>query len=652
MPSRNTDRRVQDGKRMTAVVSEGVREPSIPRPWKNPRVVSAALSGVLLATGFVGHHLGISLVAEHALYVVAAIIGGYLFAREAVEELISEREVGIELLMTIAAIVAGLMGQWLESAVLVFLYSIAEAAEEYTEDRARHAIRALMNLAPKMARVRRDSREILLPVEQLRIDDVFVVRPGEAIATDGEVLEGRSSVNQASVTGESVPVEKDSGQKVLAGTLNGEGALTVRATAVFTNNTLARIIHLVQQAQDTKARSQRIIEQFSKRYSPAVLAVGGLLALVPSLLGWPPQEWIMRAVVFIVAAAPCALVISIPITLVAALGTAGRHGVLIKGGVHLENLAQVKVVALDKTGTLTLGQPKVTYVRAFYQNKEEELIAIAAGLESRSQHPLACAILDKARSLAIEPLRVEGFMSLTGAGALGIIDQKLHYIGSEKLLASRGIPLEDVTPYIKVTQRGGNTVVLVANERECIGLIGVADLLRPNAANVIEEIKSAGIEKVVMLTGDNFATATAIVKGTLIDEVRAELLPEQKMAAIVQLETRYGKVAMVGDGVNDAPALAAAHVGVAMGTVGTDVALEAADVALLGDDLSRLPFLIRFSHRTRNVVLQNLAISTIVVGVLAIGAVSGYLNLTAVIIAHEFSELIVVASGLRMLKAG
>ena len=622
----------------------------MPRPWRNPQVVTSAASGLLLLVGFIGGYVGLPSPIQTLLYVIAVVTGGYYFGREALENLVREREIGIELLMATAAIVAGLMGQWAEAATLVFLYSISEAAEGYTADRARHAIRALMDLAPKTALVRRDNQELRIPVEQLRVGDLFIVFPGEALATDGEVVEGRSSVNQAPVTGESVPVEKSAGSKVFAATINGEGALTVRATKTFADNTLSRIIHLVEEAQASKGRSQRFIERFGKRYSPAVLAVGVLIAVLPPLFGLPWHEWLTRATVFLVAAAPCALVISIPITLVAAIGTAGRNGLLIKGGVHLENLAKVRVVALDKTGTLTLGRPEVTDVVTLNGYAEAQVLEGAAALESRSQHPLAQAILNRAKAAGIQPLPADDFQSMTGSGARGNVGGEQLYIGNPKLFADMGLSLPDVLPRIELLQSQGKTVVLLGTEREIRGLLAIADPLRPEAAQAIAELKRAGIERVVMLTGDNPLTAAAIARQVGVDEVHAELSPEDKTRKVAELTARYGKVAMVGDGVNDAPALAAAHVGIAMGAAGTDVALETADVALMGDDLSRLPYLIRFSRRTWNVILQNLALSTIVIGALVVGAVSGYFTLPIAVLAHELSEFVVIASGLRMLK--
>ena len=622
----------------------------MPPPWKNPQVAASSAAGVLLALGFVGSYLGLPHAAGVLFYVAAVFIGGYYFGREAFEELVREREIGIELLMSIAALVAGAMGQWLEAATLVFLYSISEAAEGYMAERTRHAVRALMDLAPKTALVRREGQESRIPVEQVRVRDIFIVLPGESVATDGEVIDGHSAVNQAPVTGESVPVEKSPGGKVFAASINGEGALTVRASKAFADNTLSRIIHLVEAAQASKGRSQRFIERFGRRYSPAVLAAGALIALVPPLFGLPWEEWLTRATVFVVAAAPCALVISIPITLVAALGTAGRNGLLIKGGVHLENLARVKVVALDKTGTLTLGRPEVTDVLVFWGNNEREVLEAAAALESRSQHPLAQAIVRRAQAIGLEPTPAVDFRALTGAGALGLVGGREFYIGSPKLFADLAVPVADVMDKVQRLQSQGKTVVMLGTHSSIQALFAIADPLRPEAADAIADLKRAGIERVVMLTGDNPLAAAAIAEQVGVDEVHAELSPEGKTRKVAELEARYGKVLMVGDGVNDAPALAAAHVGIAMGAAGTDVALETADVALMSDNLARLPYLIRFSRRTWRVVLQNLALSVVVIGSLIAGSVTGFFTLPIAVLAHEISEFVVIASGLRMLR--
>jgi Zn2+/Cd2+-exporting ATPase len=623
----------------------------VPPPWRNPPVVTSVISGLLLVVGFAGGFLGVSDAVQTTIYIAAVVVGGWFFGREALEELVKEREIGIELLMSVAAVVAGLLGQWGEAAMLVFLYSISEAAESYTEERTRGAIRALMDLAPKTACVVREGEEIRLSIDELVVGDRFIVRPGEAIPTDGEIIEGASSVNQAPVTGESLPVDKMIGDTVFAATLNGEGALTVLATKTAADNTLARIIEMVEAAQASKAQSQRFIERFGRRYSPAVLAVGILIVLIPGVMGLDWQEWLSRATVFIVAAAPCALVISIPITLVAAIGTAGRNGLLIKGGVHLENLAKIRVVAMDKTGTLTRGTPAVTAIEALGDCSETELLRIAAALEARSQHPLAQAVLEHAEAKDISLAAAQDFRSLTGAGARGLVDGKAYHIGSPALFSELGADMSSVTSRVESLQRDGNTVVLVGDTEVVIGLIAMSDPLRPGAVEAIHALKAQHMDKLIMLTGDNRLAAEAIAAQVGIDEVRADLKPEDKSRAVEALDRQYGRVAMVGDGVNDAPALAAAHVGIAMGAAGSDVALETADVALMADDLSKLPYLFQFSQRSWHVIRQNLVLSILVITVLAITALTGVLSLPVAVLAHEVSEFIVIASGLRLLRS-
>ena len=624
---------------------------AVPPPWRNPPVVTSVVSGLLLALGFAVGLIGVSDILQTTVYVAAVVIGGWFFGREALEELIKEREIGIELLMSVAAIVAGLMGQWGEAAMLVFLYSISEAAESYTEERTRGAIRALTDLAPKTAWVIRDGEEIRLSIDELIVGDRFIVRPGEAIATDGEIIEGASSVNQAPVTGESVPVDKAIGNTVFAATLNGEGALTVLATKTAADNTLARIIQMVEAAQASKGQSQRFIERFGRRYSPAVLALGMVIVTIPGLMGLGWQEWLTRATVFIVAAAPCALVISIPITLVAAIGTAGRNGLLIKGGVHLENLAKIRVVAIDKTGTLTQGTPEVAAVESLGDYSEADVLRIAAALEARSQHPLAQAIMQRAQTHAVPVQAAQDFRSLTGAGARGQVDGNVYHIGSPALFANLGVDMAPVAPSIEALQRDGNTVVLVGGANALVGLIAMSDPLRPGAVEAIRALKAQHMDRIIMLTGDNRLAAESIAAQAGIDEVRADLSPDDKRRAIEALDRQQGRVAMVGDGVNDAPALAAAHVGIAMGAAGSDVALETADVALMADDLAKLSYLFEFSQRTWRVIRQNLVLSITVIAMLAITALTGVLSLPVAILAHEISEFIIIASGLRLLRS-
>lgn len=636
---------------------EGREPPALPKPWRNPKVVTSAASGLLLLVGWLAGWATGAEVVSFPIYLSAIVIGGYFFGREALAELLFERRVGIELLMSIAAISATALGQPAEGAMLVFLYSISEAAEGYTEEKTRSAVRALMALAPKTALVRRDGREVEIPVEELRVGDTFIIKPGQSIATDGKILTGTSSINQAPVTGESVPVEKQPGDQVFAASINGEGALEVSATRTYADNTLSRIIKMVEEAQERRGKSQRFIERFGAWYSPAILLIGILVAItLPLILAMAWEDALMRATVFIVAAAPCALVISIPITMVAALGTAARHGVLIKGGVYLEELAKVQVVAMDKTGTLTKGEPEVTDIVLARGGlggaaSDDELLAVAAGIENRSEHPVARAILKRAQDASLTVPEVTAFRALTGAGATADLDGRTVYVGNPQLFENRlAVGLGRLKDDISRLQNEGKTVVVVGSENAPWGLIAVRDNIRPNARKAVEALHATGVRKVVMLTGDNQRTGDAIGKEAGIDEVFADLKPEDKVSKVRELARAVGHVVMVGDGVNDAPALAEADVGVAMGAAGTDVALETADVALMADDLEKLVYALSLSARTQTVIRQNLGLSIVVIGGLIVGAVSGVFSLPFVVLAHEVSEFLVIGSALRMLR--
>lgn len=638
---------------------QGREIPAPPKLWRNTKVLASAASGLLLAAGWLVGLAGASEAIPMAIYVAAIATGGYFFAREAVEELFVEREVGIELLMSVAAIAALVLGQGAEAAMLVFLYSISEALEGYTEAKTRSAIQALMDLTPKRALVKREGGEVEIPVEEIVVGDVFVVRPGQSVATDGIVQVGNSSVNQAPVAGESVPVEKQPGDTAFAGSINGEGVLEIRATKTFGENTVSRIIQMVEEAQERKGTKQRFIERFGARYSPAVLGIGILVAILPPLL--VDVSWItslIRATVFVVAAAPCALVISVPITLVASLGTGARKGVLIKGGVFLEELARIKVVALDKTGTLTRGEPEVTDVLVCADGRPDQaatpndILAAAAGVERYSEHPLARAILRHAQAQHVTPLEVADFRALTGAGASGRLREKTVYVGKPDFFDKQlGVNLDDSRDDVSRLQAEGKTVVFVGDDKAAWGLIAIRDNVRPNARGAIEALHAIGITNVVMLTGDNERTAHAIAGELAIDEVYADLKPEDKVTKVRELGQRYGHVAMVGDGVNDAPALAEATVGIAMGAAGTDVALETADVALMADDLEKLVYALQLARRSQSVVTQNLVLSLVVIGTLVVGAIAGAFSLPIAVLGHEISELVVIASGLRMLRS-
>ncbi len=625
---------------------------TLPKPWKNPKVVTSAVSGLLLGVTYVLSASGlIAVPVAYGLYALAMVIGGYYFGREALQELIAEFHIGIELLMSIAAIIAYLLGQPAEAAILVFLYSISEAAEGYTEERTRGAIRALMELAPKTALVIRNGRELEIPAEEIQIGDRFIVKPGGAVPTDGKIVKGRSSLNEAPVTGESMPVEKGEGDMVFAGTINETGALEVVATKTFEDNTISRIIHLVEEAQEEKGESQKFIQRFGRKYSPAVLLIGLLIAIVPPLFGAAWKTWLIRSTVFIVSAAPCALVISIPITIVATIGTASRRGVLIKGGVYVEQLARIEVVCFDKTGTLTRGTPVLTDIIPLNHEDTRRLLSLAASAEKRSEHPLAKAIVQHAQRENVPLKDPESFEALPGAGLRARVDGRSILIASPSYFEEQGdIDLEQHQQTIAGLQEAGKTVAVVVSESRPVGILAIRDELRSNAREAIDALHRIGLKRLIMLTGDNPKTARAIAGELGIDEFYAELKPEDKADKVRELNRKYGKVAMVGDGVNDAPALASAAVGIAMGTAGTDVALETADVALMADDLLKLKEAFEIARRSQKIIRQNLLLSVLVIGSLVVGAVSGIFTLPVAVLGHELSEFAVIGNGLRMLK--
>jgi len=628
--------------------------------WTYPPILGAAISGVLLAAAFFGELAGwFSEPVAIGLYIASIPFGGYWWLREGIEELVDEHEVGIEVLMAVAAIGAAALGAWEEAAFLVFLYGSAEAVESLTFARTRSAIRALLDLAPKEARVIRDGREITVAAIELMPGDMFVVRPGEGLATDGVVREGRSSLDESPVTGESIPVDKGPGDAVFAGTLNGQGALTIEATKSFADNTLSAIIHLVEEAQEQKGRAQRFIDRFSRRYSPAVLLGAAALAVIPIALGGNVDTWVTRAITVVVAGAPCALVMSTPVAMAAGIGSGGRRGVLIKGGMHLENLGRIRVLAVDKTGTLTLGRPAVTDVVPLDGGSPEQILAVAGAVERMSEHPLARAIVEAADAKGAPVLPSHGFEALTGAGARVELDGRTAYVGSPDLFAELGgtVPARAIEAADQLRTQG-KTVVLVGHSGRdasepprIMGLIAIRDQIRPNARAAIDALHRLGVRRIVMLSGDHPHTAAAIAAELGIDDVRAGLRPQDKVTAVRELEAKYGEVAMVGDGVNDAPALAQATVGIAMGTAGTDAAIEAADVALMGDDLEQAAFALRLGRKARSVSRQNVAFSLVLLAVLIPGAAVGLFTIAVAVTVHEVAELLAVGNGLRVWRA-
>lgn len=625
---------------------EGDRE----RLWESAPVRWSAASGVLLGIGFALERFGVEDFLATAIYVLAFIAGARFFAPEALEELWEEREIGTELLMAVAAVAAGVLGMWGEAATLTFLYSISEALEEFTEDRTRNAIRALMDLAPKRVTRLKDGHEEDVVLEELQIGDRFLVRPGQSVATDGAITDGRSAIDESAVTGESVPVEKQPGDRVFAGTVNAQGALVVEATATYENNTLAKIVHLVSEAQEQKGSGQRFMERFTGVYSPAVLAVGVLIAVAGGVVSSEWGTWLGRAATFLVAAAPCALAISIPVTYVAAIGNASRKGILIKGGVYLEELARVEVMALDKTGTLTQGKPRLVEVVTAPERTDVQMLSAAVAVERRSEHPLARAIVAAGLERGLRAEAAADFKSFTGAGAAGSVQGVRVIVGSPEFMSQSGIDITQLKAEIETMQSEGKTTVVVASGGEVWGVLGIADSVRTQAKEAIIRLRALGIKRPVMLTGDNERTAAAVASEVGLTEYFALLSPEDKSKKIAELQERFGHVAMIGDGVNDAPALAAASVGIAMGTAGSDVALETADVALMADDLSKLVEAVRIGRRTRSAVRQNVGLSLAILIVLVPGAVLGWFTLPAVVVAHELSELFVIMNGARLAR--
>ncbi|MDQ2675466.1 MAG: cadmium-translocating P-type ATPase [Actinomycetota bacterium] len=616
------------------------------------RLVMTAVSGALLTAGVGLAWAGVEGVVPVVLLALSTVAGGWFIVPRGLRAARSGA-LDMNFLMTIAAAGAAGIGEWGEGASAMFLFSVAQLLESFSMDRARNAIKALMDLSPSEATVRRDGGEETVPVSDVLVDEVLVVRPGQRIPLDGVVVSGRSAVNQAPITGESAPVDKEPGAEVFAGSINEQGVLDVRVTKLVEDSTLARIIHAVEEAQGSRAPSQSFVDRFSRIYTPAVVALAVLVFLVPPLLGlgaW--GEWFYRALAMLVIACPCALVISTPVSLVSGLASAARGGVLIKGGLHLENTGRVTAVAFDKTGTLTVGRPAVTDVVALDDSSNEEVLRLAAAVEQGSEHPLARAVLERARAAGVGVPPTSEFEALVGRGVRASVEGRTLYLGNERLAHERRVCTGESEMTMELLEREGKTAVLLASDSGPIGVLGVADTPRPEAADAITALRAAGIRHVVMLTGDNTGTARAVARELGIEDVRAGLLPEDKVRVVRELEAAGERVAFVGDGVNDAPALAAATVGLAMGAAGTDVALETADVALMGDDLARLPFAVRLSRSTLAVIKQNIVFSIAIKAVFLVLALAGLATLWMAVAADMGASLAVVFNGLRLLRAG
>ncbi len=627
---------------------------------RNRRALLTAASGIALLIGFVFGWLGAPVLASRVLFAAAMLLGGYHVARSGLYGLVKSRTLDMNVLMTLAAVGAAAIGEWSEGATVVFLFALGNTLEGYTMDRARGAIRALMALAPNEARVRRDGTVRTVPVEDVKVGEVVLVRPGERVPVDGRVVLGSSGVNQAAITGESLPVEKSVGDEVFAGSYVERGYLEVEATRPFAENTISRIIHLVEEAQSQRVSTQRFIDRFSRFYTPVVIAGAVAFATIPWLvLGWPFEPWFYRALVLLVIACPCALVISTPVSIVSAIARAAGMGILIKGGAHLEELGRLRVIAFDKTGTLTMGRPEVTDVVPLNHLSAAEVVHLAAAIESRSEHPLAAAILrrshhDARSSEHADALahahEVADFEAVTGKGVRARVDGSVYYVGSPRIFQDLGQSLSAVEDRIQALRQDGKTVLVVGTDTTLVGLVAVADRLRAGAAAAVADLRRVGIDRIVMLTGDHEVTARAIAQAVGVDEHRAGLLPGDKVAIIRDLQARYGKVAMVGDGVNDAPALAAANVGIAMGVAGTDVALETADVALMADDLGKVAATIDLSRRALGTIHQNVAFSLLIKAAFLVLTVPGLVTLWLAILSDTGASLLVTLYGMRLLR--
>ena len=640
-------------------------EPAPESRWQRHGATTlCALSGLSTAAGLWLHALSAgslltALAAEQVpataatAYLLAIVTGIGFVVPKAWTALRSLRP-DMNLLMTIAVVGALLIGEWLEAASVAFLFALALRLETWSVGRARHAIEALLELKPETARVRDpESGEVLEQgVDEVPVGSIVLVRPAERVPLDGTVIGGESAIDQSPITGESVPVAKGEGDDVFAGTVNGEGAIELRSTRVASQSTLAHIVRLVEEAGAKRAPSERWVDRFARRYTPAVMALALVLALTPPLLlGQPWQTWIYNALVLLVIACPCALVISTPVSIVAGLASAARAGVLIKGGAFLEAPAEWKAVAFDKTGTLTVGEPRVHAVLPRVGQSERELLGHAAALEAESTHPLARAI-NEAAVQHRAPLGLATELKVyPGRGAEGVIDGRTFWIGSHRFMVEREVDSAELRELADELEQSGHSVVAVGCEDEVCGLLGIADELRAEAPDALARLRSEGVEVLVMLTGDNRRTAERIAQIAGLGDYRAELLPEDKVEAVALLGSQHGSVAMVGDGINDAPALAASSCGIAMGAAGTDVAIETADIALMADDLSRLPWLVRHSKRTLQIVRANIAFALAIKAIFVALALIGVATLWMAIAADMGASLLVIGNGLRLLRS-
>ena len=611
---------------------------------------------LLIAFGFISMAVnGNDNILTPLLFIASMLIGGSNMLKTGLINL-TKLEFDMRTLMTVAIIGGVLIGEWAEVAIVVVLFAISEALERFSMERARKSISSLMDIVPKEALIKRNGHEQLIHVDDIMVNDVMIVKPGQKIAMDGIITSGHSSVNQAAITGESLPVEKSNNDEVFAGTLNEEGFLEVKITKLIEDTTISKIIHLVEEAQGERAPAQAFVDKFAKYYTPAIMVLALLVATVPPLFfnaEW--STWVYQGLAVLVVGCPCALVISTPISIVSAIGNAAKHGVLIKGGIHLEEMGSLKAIAFDKTGTLTKGVPALTDYKVLDSDTNgTELMSIVSALENRSQHPLASAIIKKADSMNADYNKIEinHFSSIRGRGIEGDVNNETYYIGSPALFTELNTPNfnSELQQEVTALQEHGKTVMLAGTSDKVLALIAVADEVRETSKRVIQKLHEVGIDKTVMLTGDNHSTAKAISEHVGVTDVQSELMPEDKLNVINRLKEKYKHVGMVGDGVNDAPALAASTVGIAMGGAGTDTALETADVALMGDDLQKLPFTVKLSRKTLNIIKANITFAIAIKVLALLLVIPGWLTLWIAILSDMGATILVALNSLRLIK--
>ncbi|MGY0692747.1 heavy metal translocating P-type ATPase [Virgibacillus sp. FSP13] len=606
-------------------------------------------SGILIALGLIGSYNGISPIMATILYAVAIVISSYKPVKSAYYA-IKSRSLDMNVLMSAAAIGAAIIGEWFEGATVVWLFALGTALQNRSIEQTRKSIRNLMDLAPSEAWIKVGAELVKKPVDDVSVGEVVVIKPGDRIPLDGEIIQGETSVNQAPITGESIPVDKMIGDTVYAGTINESGSLEVRVTKLVEDTTISKIIHLVEEAQEQKAPTQAFIDRFASIYTPVVFVLALAVIVLPPLFGFGTWgEWVYKGLALLVVACPCALVISTPVAIVSAIGNAAKNGVLIKGGTFLENAGAINAIAFDKTGTLTEGKPQVSEIMALTAS-EDELIAIALTLEDYSTHPIAKTIVEYAKDKGVQAKSGELFKSVVGKGVQATIDGEVYYAGNLKLFEEMNISMGNVMSKVEEIQSYGKTVVIIGTQTEVMGIISVSDTIRTTTVKALDGLKQVGVNQLVMLTGDNEGTAKMISGEANVNRYFADLLPEDKVDAIKQLQKEGHKVAMVGDGINDAPALANADLGIAMGGAGTDTAMETADIVLMADNLEKLPHTVKLSRKALTIIKQNIWFSIIVKLIALILIFPGWLTLWLAVLSDTGAAIIVILNALRLLK--